>query len=99
MAKARPKPPVTKPGFTVGLEYDHLSIRGARLSSDGKGQFAVSHIEEIKGDFAEDSGLIDGLRQVKEKLGMAQRDTVVACLSGKQVFSTQLAFRNLPREE
>jgi Tfp pilus assembly PilM family ATPase len=99
MAKPRRKNPLPKPGFSVGLEYDHLAIRGARLSSDGRGGIAVDHLEEVRGDYAEDTGLIDGLKKIKEKLGMTPRDSVVACLSGKQVFASQLAFRNLPREE
>jgi Tfp pilus assembly PilM family ATPase len=39
------------------------------------------------------------LRQVKQRLGAGMRDTVVSCLSGKQVFATQMDFRRLGPEE
>jgi Tfp pilus assembly PilM family ATPase len=89
----------SKPGYTVGIEFDHLAIRGARLSYDGRGGFSVNRLEEIRGDFAEDRSVLEGLRQLKTKLGLVGRDSVVTCLSGKQVFASQIEFRRLESEE
>lgn len=96
-AKARPL--LSKPGFAVGLEQDHLAVRGARLAADGKGGFAVDRLEEVRGNFVDDAALIEALRSLKGKLGMGARDAVVTCLGGKQVFASQIGFRRLPKEE
>jgi len=90
---------ISKPGYSVGIEYDIARIRAARVSSDGRGGFAVSAVEEQTGHFAEDAELIEGLRQLKNKLGAGVRDTIVSCVSGKQVFATQMGFRRLAGEE
>jgi len=89
----------TKPGYTVGIENDHLSIRAARMAADGRGGFSVDRLEELKGTFSEDANLLDGYRQLKSRMGLTNRDSVVACLSGKQVFASQLPFRRLGPEE
>jgi Tfp pilus assembly PilM family ATPase len=89
----------SKPGFIYGIEHDHRAIRAARLSMDGRGGFAIEKLEEVKGDYAEDLGLLDGFRAMRSAMGIGSRDSVVACLSGKQVFATQLAFRKLGTEE
>jgi Tfp pilus assembly PilM family ATPase len=86
-------------GNCVGLEHDHLRIRGVRAAADGKGGWIVSRLEEVQGDFAEDAGLIEGYKVIKDKLGIGARDNVVACVGGKQVFAAQLPFRKLPKEE
>lgn len=83
----------------VGMEHDHLDMRGARLAADGKGGFAVERLEEVHGDFADPKGLAEGFRILKGKLGMASKDSLVTCLSGKQTFASQLTFRRLPPEE
>lgn len=89
----------SKPGFTVGIEHDHQAIRCARLSTDGRGGFTLDRLEEVKGDFSEDVGLLDGLRKTRNLLNIGSKDSVVACLTGKQVFAAQLPFRNLGAEE
>ncbi|HKP98556.1 MAG TPA: pilus assembly protein PilM [Fibrobacteria bacterium] len=89
----------SKPGFIFGIEQDHQTIRSARISSDGRGIYSVDRLEEVKGDFSEDLGLLDGFRKVKGLLNIGSRDPVVACLSGKQVFASQLPFRKLAPEE
>ncbi|MBW8888367.1 MAG: pilus assembly protein PilM [Fibrobacteres bacterium] len=88
-----------KPGKILGIEHDHLGIRCARLSSDGRGSFTVDRLEEIKGDFAEDAALLEGLRQVRSIFGVSSRDAVVTCLAGKQIFASQIEFRRLSPEE
>lgn len=90
---------LSKPGFTFGIEHDHQAIRAARISSDGRGSFTVDRLEEVKGDFSEDGGLLDGFRKVKSLLNIGGRDSLVACLSGKQVFATEIPFRKLGPEE
>jgi Tfp pilus assembly PilM family ATPase len=89
----------SKPGFTVGIEYDHLAIRVARLAADGRGGFIVNRLEELKGDYSEDQGLLNGLGQIKSMMGINSREPVVTCLTGKQIFATQLPFRKLAKEE
>ncbi len=89
----------SKPGFIFGIEHDHLAIRAARISTDGRSGYTVDKLEEIKGDYSEDVGLLDGLRKVRNLLDIGTRDPVVSCLSGKQVFATQLPFRKLAGDE
>lgn len=88
----------TKPGKILGIEHDHLGIRCARLATDGRGGFAVERLEEITGNFTEDADLQEGFRKVKGLLGPG-RESVVACLSGKQIFASQIEFRRLSPEE
>lgn len=97
-----PKPQklaAVKPGFQVGIEFDHLAIRSVRLASDGRGGHAVDAMVDVTGNFAEDGELIDGLKQVKDRLRLGMRDPLATCLSGKQVSVSQIAFRKLPPEE
>lgn len=89
----------SKPGFIVGIEHDNQAIRSVKLSTDGRGGFTVDRMEAIKGDFSEDLGMLDGFRQIRTMLNISSRDSVVACLSGKQVYASQLPFRNLAPEE
>lgn len=89
----------SKPGIIFGIEHDAQSIRSARLSTDGRGGFTVDRLEEVRGDFSEDVGLLEGFRKIRSLLNISTRDAVVACLTGKQVFATQLAFRKLAPEE
>ncbi|MEO7423966.1 MAG: pilus assembly protein PilM [Fibrobacteria bacterium] len=89
----------SKPGYIYGIEHDHLAIRSARLSSDGRGGYSIDRLEEVKGDYAEDVGLLEGLRTIRSALSIGSRDSVVACLSGKQVFATQIPFRRLGFDE
>lgn len=88
-----------KPGFAVGLEFDHLVIRAARIALDGQGGQTVDGLVDVTGDFIQDAALIDGLRQVKDRLRFGARDTLATCLAGKQVSASQIAFRKLPPEE
>lgn len=89
----------SKPGLNFGIEHDHQAIRCARLSTDGRGSHTVDRLEEVKGDFSEDISLLDGFRKIKSLMGINARDSVVACLSGKQVYASQISFRKLGSEE
>lgn len=89
----------SKPGFLYGIEHDSQSMRVAKLSTDGRGEFIVVRLEEVKGDYSEDIGLLEGFRNIKSLMGIGSRDTLVICLSGKQVFASQIPFRKLGAEE
>lgn len=88
-----------KPCFAVGIEFDHLAVRGARLAFDEKGGQSVDSLVDVTGNFSEDGDLIEGLRQVKDRLKMGAKDILATCLSGKQVSVSQITFRRLPPEE
>jgi Tfp pilus assembly PilM family ATPase len=89
----------TKPGYTVGIEFDNHAIRSVRLLADGRGSFSITDIEEVKGDFTDDGNLLDGFRQLKTKLGIGMKDGIVTCLTGKQVYASEIPFRKLNPEE
>lgn len=89
----------SNPGYYIGIEFDAHTIRAARVSSDGRGSFTIASLEEASGDYTEDASLIENLRIVKTRLGVGPRDAIVTCLSGKQVYATQLDFRRLSGEE
>lgn len=88
-----------KPGHAIGLEYDHQGIRGVRISLDGKGGAVLEKAEEVNGDFSEDDSLIEGLKQLRDRLGVTSKETVVSCIAGKQVSASEITFRRLPAEE
>jgi Tfp pilus assembly PilM family ATPase len=89
----------SRPGRIIGIEHDHLSIRCAQLTTDGRDGFSIDRLEELKGDFASDSGLLEGYRALRNTLGIGARDPVVTCLAGKQVFAAELEFRKLGGDE
>lgn len=89
----------SRPGYTIGIEHDHLAIRCARLATDGRGGYSVERLEEIKGDFADDGRLLEGYRAVRNALSVGARDSVVTCLAGKQVYAAQMEFRKLSGDE
>lgn len=89
----------TRPGFTIGIEHDHLAIRGARLAMDGRGGFSVDRLEEVHGNFSDDDALLEGFRRLKASIRMGSKDCVSTSLSGKQVFAAQLEFRRLKADE
>lgn len=88
-----------KPGHAIGLDFDHLAIRAVRLNMDGRGSCVVESMADVTGNFAEDADLIDGLRQIKERLKIGAKDALATCLSGKQVSVSQITFRRLPPDE
>lgn len=88
-----------KPGHAIGLDFDHLAIRAARLALDGRGGCVVEGMADVTGNFTEDADLIEGLRQIKDRLKIGAKDALATCLSGKQVSVSQITFRRLPLEE
>lgn len=86
-------------GHAVGLEFDHLAIRAARLVLNVGSAHAVENLVDVAGDFTTDDGLVDGLRQVRDRLKLTPREPLGTCLAGKQVSVSQIPFRRLAREE
>jgi len=87
---------------SVGIEFDNLGIRAAKVSASKKGKYiqhAVEKLEEVRGTFKDDKELIEGLRKVKSKLSVGMNDTVVTCISGKQIHIAQIPFRLVPDNE
>jgi Tfp pilus assembly PilM family ATPase len=87
---------------TVGIEYDSMGIRAAKISSSIAGReinYALENLQEVKGDFEKDAELIDGLKKIRDKIGMGLRDKIVTCVAGKQVYATQIEFKNIPDAE
>jgi Tfp pilus assembly PilM family ATPase len=86
----------------IGIEYDSLGIRAAKMnqfkSQAGVG-YTLAKLEEVSGSFAKDEDLIAGLRKIRDKMSIGGDDQVVSCVSGKQVYVAQIAFRRLPHEE
>lgn len=88
-----------KAGDTIGLEFDHLAIRAVRLVFDGKGGCAVDDMVDSSGNFSEDANLVEGLREIKDRLKIGAKDKLATCLAGKHISVSQINFRNLPKEE
>lgn len=85
--------------YAVGIEFDHLAVRAARIAIDGSSGYAVEGLADVSGDFSEDDALIEGMRQVKDRLRIGLRDSLSTCIGGKQVSATQIPFRKLAPEE
>ncbi|MBD3392181.1 MAG: hypothetical protein GF418_08900 [Chitinivibrionales bacterium] len=87
---------------TVGIEYDSLGVRAAKVTSSISGKditYVLENLQEIKGSFDKDNDLVDGLKKIREKVGIGMRDKVVTCVAGKQVHAAQIAFRELSDAE
>lgn len=87
---------------TVGLEYDRVGIRVAKVSATKRGKFiqhAIEKLEEVRGSFKEEKELIKGLNEIKNKLPIHSNDHVISCVSGKQVYIAQIPFRLVPDSE
>jgi Tfp pilus assembly PilM family ATPase len=94
---------MAKPLITsIGIEYDAVSIRAAKViisRSGSKTKVLVAGISELRGDFANDENIAGGMKKIKEKIGVGASDRVVTCLAGKQVYVAQIPFRKLPDVE
>ncbi len=87
---------------SLGFEFDNLGIRVARITAEHKGRkvaYTVDAVEETVGDFTQDDPLAAGIAALADKLGHKSKDRVVACVSGKQIYITQLKFKVLPIQE
>ncbi|MGD9201629.1 MAG: pilus assembly protein PilM [Chitinispirillia bacterium] len=87
---------------SVGIEYDSVSIRAARVSFNKLGddyQYAIESVEDEKGDFDKGDKLVESLIKIKQKLSISSKDNIVLSIFGKQVYASQINFRNLPKFE
>jgi Tfp pilus assembly PilM family ATPase len=88
---------------SIGLEYDNAAIHCVRLQKEktGGNEYCceVEQVEEICGDFAREDDLVDGLKSIKDTIGIRAGENVVTCVGGKQVYTQQLRFRILPGDE
>lgn len=87
---------------SVGIEYDSLGIRAARVASVGQGKeikYTVEAFEEALGDYAKEDALVQGLAAMKEKMDASGKNRVVTCISGRQVYVAQVKSRDLPPED
>ena len=87
---------------SVGIEYDSASIRAARVTSKKSGDdynFTIESVKEEKGDFDKGNKLVESLIKIKQKLSISSKDNVTSSIFGKQVYASQINFRNLPKSE
>ena len=93
----------TSSAHTIGLEFDNSAIRGAKCLGGtlraGAAFKAVDRLIEIRGDYSREESLIEGFKQVREKLDAGGSDRFVTCVAGKQVFTGQIPFRKLGHTE
>jgi len=87
---------------TVGIEYDSLGIRAAKITSSVTGReinYVLENLQEVKGDFDKETELVAGLKKIKDRIGAGTRDNIVTCVAGKQVYAAQISFKRLPEAE
>ena len=87
---------------SIGIEFDTISIRAAKLNlvrSGSKTKVQVMGLSELYGDFSNDDNISGGMKKIREKIAVGASDRVVTCLSGKQVFVTQMPFKKMADEE
>jgi Tfp pilus assembly PilM family ATPase len=87
---------------SIGIEFDPISIRAAKLNlvrSGSRTAVKVVGLSELYGDFSNDENLSGGMKKIKEKISVSQSDRVVTCLSGKQVYVAQMPFKKLAEDE
>lgn len=88
--------------INIGIDYDNFCIRAAKVSATKKGKYiqhTVEDLKEVKGSFVKDEELVEGLIKIKKEISINHGDNVVSCISGKQIYTTQIPFRKLPDSE
>ena len=84
---------------SIGIESDTASIRAAKITMSRAGlrsAIQVAGLSELRGDFSNDENMSAGMKKIREKIAVGAGDRIATCLSGKQVYVAQLAFRKLP---
>lgn len=69
---------------SVGVEFDMLGLRAARVTTVLQGretEVKVEELEETTGDYSKDEALAAALKAAGEKLSVKPRDRVVVSLS------------------
>jgi Tfp pilus assembly PilM family ATPase len=92
---------------TIGIEYDNLGIRAARMNcsmdtaagAKTKPTYKLLALEEVTGSFIKDEDLVVGLKKIRDKLNIGTAERTVSCISGKQVFVAQITMTRLPANE
>ena len=92
---------------TFGIEFDALGIRAAAMNvvsdtSEGvptSPKYSLHKLEEVAGPFAKDEEIVAGIKKIKEKINIGAGDQVASCVSGKQVYVSQVPFKRLPPGE
>lgn len=86
----------------MGIEFDQKSIRMARVlvtPSKKNPTYMIEDLQELRGEFTEDSLLIEGLKRTRAKIELSSHDRTVSCICGKQVYASQTTFRSMPDNE
>jgi len=91
-----------KTANAVGIDIDSHGIRAVLINTreiNGKMVRTLTQWEEVRGNFDDESELLQGLKSIREKIGISHLSSVVTAVSGKQVYVAQIPFRKLPPEE
>lgn len=87
----------------IGLDYDSQSIRAVKLScgqgKSGDSDYKIVNTAELRGNFNDESTLVEALKRIREKISITPLDKMVTCVSGKQTYAAQIPVRKLPEEE
>jgi Tfp pilus assembly PilM family ATPase len=87
---------------TVGIEYDTLGIRAAKVTASKRGKYIhynIDKLEEIRGSFEKEEDLTEGLKKIRGKISIGLKERIVTCVSGKQLYAVQIPFKTLPEAE
>ncbi len=88
--------------MSIGIEYDNLGIRGAKVTAVKRGKYIhynIDKLEEVRGSFEKDEELLGGFQKLKKKLSFGSNDRVVTCVAGKQLHAVEMPFRLLAEAE
>ncbi len=87
---------------SIGIEYDNLGIRAAKVTAIKKGKlihYNIDKLVEERGTFEGKNDLVEGLKKIRSSFSIGQNDYVTTCVSGKQMHVTQMPFKLLPENE
>ena len=91
-----------KTSIAIGIDTDSHGIRAVRIQNsevNGKIVRSVTQCEEVRGNFDNETEFHNGLKSIREKIGVSFQSSVVTCVSGKQVYVAQIPFRKVPLPE
>lgn len=87
---------------SIGIEYDSVSIRAARVRVVKGGNnplFKIEKLVEEPGRYDKGEKLVEGMIKVKRQVIFSSNDQVVVSIFGKQLYAAQIPFRMLPKGE
>lgn len=90
---------ISEKSTSVGIEYDSMAIRAVKLTVTVASAFSIDGFAEVRGDFSKDENLAEGFRKIRQDLAISNKDKVVSCVTGKQVYAAQVPFKHLPAAE